>query len=322
MTYSDVLKLIKDVMIDVEAELRTSFPSRLDVVNELILTIVQNGGKRIRPAFVALTAQICGYSGPLTAKVGAIMEMVHTASLLHDDVIDEAVQRRGRPSSNVIYGNPVTVLSGDYLYTTAFLNLVKLTDIAFARIVMSAVGAMSEGELLQLQKVGDTSLTMDEYLSIIYGKTAALFSAACECGALLGDSHKQDVMHKYGRNVGYAFQMQDDMLDYFGSEDVIGKKPGTDLAEKKVTLPMLLLLEKASTADKNEIIHIFNSELCAKDKLERLLVYLDKYQIRSAASDIIKGYVNEAQNILESFENTIYKQALVSLTASLNERES
>jgi octaprenyl-diphosphate synthase len=265
---------------------------------------------------------MCGYTGALAGKVGAVIEMVHTASLLHDDVIDEATQRRGQASANTIYGNAATVLSGDYLYTSAFLMLVELTDIDFSRVVMQAVGAMSEGELLQLQKTGNIALSMDDYLTIIYGKTAALFSASCQCGALLGNKSMQERMIDYGRSVGYAFQMQDDVLDYFGDEKVTGKRPGTDLSEKKVTIPMLLLFQEASAEDGELAKALFLSDSPLEERLAGLLALFDKYKIHDKSSLIVKSHIDKALGILDLFDASLYRDALVILTESLNNRES
>ena len=179
MQKEKVFSMMKEPLAEIEKALYTSFSSNLDVVNELVHTFIGSGGKRIRPIFHVLTSNMCGYFGDYITQIGVILEYVHTSSLLHDDVIDGAVVRRGRPSANALYGNNITVLSGDYLYTSAFLSIVNLPGKDYAHVLTKAVAAMSEGEILQMQKTGDLNLSMDMYKKIIDGKTAALFSAAC-----------------------------------------------------------------------------------------------------------------------------------------------
>jgi octaprenyl-diphosphate synthase len=324
MDFSKIFELAGGELEKVEKELYSSLTSELPAVNELVMGTVKSGGKRIRPLVLILSAGMCGYSGDLIPKLGVALEYIHTSSLLHDDVIDEAMTRRGKPSAKAIYGNNITVLSGDYLYANAFHNLAKLEERDFAVIISAAVASMSEGEIFQLQNMGNISLTMNDYLKVIYGKTSALFAAACECGGILGNvgAAGRKSLYDYGCNVGYAFQMQDDVLDYFGVESVIGKKPGTDLGEKKVTLPMMLLLQEAGVAEKAEIEKIFLSDDEPEARLALLLTIFDTYRIAEKAKNKVQEYIDTAVSMLAGFPESQYKDSLIFLTSGLNKRNS
>jgi octaprenyl-diphosphate synthase len=266
---------------------------------------------------------MCGYSGDkkLLALVGVVLEYIHTASLLHDDVIDNTSVRRGQASANAIYGNAVSVLSGDYLYASAFANIIDMPGKELGMALTKATVSMSEGEICQLLKTGDMTLSMEEYLHIIYCKTGALFSAACRCGAILGKGDA-DLLTEYGKAVGYAFQMQDDYLDYFGREEETGKRPGTDLGEKKMTLPMILLSAELPAEEKTAVEKLFLSDEALPEKLQNLLSYFDKYNIREKCKMMVQGHIDKALEILSNYEDSPYKQALVALTKELNSRDS
>lgn len=317
-----ITQLLAEPLAQVELDLHSSFSSNIDVVNELVRGFIRGGGKRIRPLFHILSANMCGYFGECNQRIAVILEYVHTSSLLHDDVIDGAAVRRGKPSANATYGNNITVLSGDYLYTSAFLNIINLPCKDYATVLTKAVASMSEGEILQLQKMGDLSLTMQEYKQIIYGKTAALFAAACECGAISGSQAPDMCKHlqEYGAHVGYAFQMKDDLLDYFGTEAVIGKKPGTDMLEQKVTLPVIMLLKEQASAEREAFCRMFAADIAPADKFQQILAAFERYNIHEKASEIVKSHVNAAIEHLQHFSDSPYKQAMLELTEELNYR--
>lgn len=321
LNYKSIFTLIEEPMDKIENALMSYINSDIPKLKDIVEGIVASGGKRVRPMMLVLSAGMCGYFGELTTPIGAIIEHVHTASLLHDDVIDEAVIRRNRPSANSVHGNAVTILAGDYLYTNAFLNMIMLDRPDIAKTLTFAVSKMSEGEIFQLVKTGDTSITMDEYKRIIYGKTGALFTAATECGALLGSPEKVGLMTEYGKNVGYAFQMQDDMLDYFGTESIIGKKPGTDLHEKKVTLPVILLLNAADSKEREAITGLFLSNGEISTRLAEIRKYFDKYNIIDKSTKIIQEHTDIAMNILNQFPVTDYREAMKNLTNELSKRK-
>jgi octaprenyl-diphosphate synthase len=327
MTIMDVYSIAESGLKDIEEEICCSRCSTLSYVNEIVNDIFKSGGKRIRSLLLLLTAGLSGYTGSRTKALGAIIEQVHTASLMHDDVIDCAATRRGAPSANSLHGNQIAVLAGDCLYTSAFLSLLQKYDTPFVTLIVEAVNKMSEAEVLQLKKSADPQTSMQDYMDIIFGKTAALFSATCACGSLIAhpyDEKNKNLLFSFGSNVGYAFQLQDDLMDYFGNMEVLGKKPGTDLTEKKVTLPIILLLEYSlkDTEDHNAIKKLFLAEADNDKKLKTILSFLEKYNVRSKAETIIDSYIHKAQKILTEFEDSEYRDALIYLVNSLKKSQT
>jgi octaprenyl-diphosphate synthase len=319
MTVADVYSLAEAGLKGIEEEIEASRCSDLLYINELVSDLFKSGGKRIRSLLLLLTAGLLGYSGSRTRAAGAIIEQVHTASLMHDDVVDGAFTRRGVASTNSVYGNQIAVLAGDCLYTHAFLNLLKKYDTSIVSMIVTAVNRMSQAEIIQMKKTSDLRITMREYLDIIFGKTAALFSATCACGALIAEPENDstDLLYSLGSNIGYAFQLQDDLMDYFGDIEVLGKEPGTDLYEKKVTLPMILLLKASANnpEDRSLIEKLFLSDNA--EKLKELLNWFGKYNIRPQAETIIKNYISKAHEILGRFDASEYRDALAYLINSL-----
>jgi octaprenyl-diphosphate synthase len=320
MTVADVYSLTEAGLKDIEEEIEASRCSDLRYINELVSDLFKSGGKRIRSLLLLLITGLLGYTGSRTRAVGAIIEQVHTASLMHDDVVDSASTRRGIASTNSVYGNQIAVLAGDCLYTHAFLNLLKNYDTSVVSMIVAAANLMSQAEIMQMRRSSDLNITMREYLDIIFGKTAALFSATCACGALIAEpenDNRRDLLYSLGSNIGYAFQLQDDLMDYFGNIEVLGKVAGTDLSEKKVTLPMILLLKASENnpSDRYAIEKLFLSDNA--EKLNELLDWFGRYHIRPQAETIIKNYINKAHEILIRFDASEYRDALAYLINSL-----
>ena len=239
----------------VEQYMGEQFGSASQLVALLGDHVLGSGGKRIRPALVLLAAELCGYSGPRRIHVAAAIELMHTASLLHDDVVDFSELRRGRPSANALWGNRRSVLAGDFLYARASTIITEdgNTDILWEFV--NAIRSMSEGELLQLQRSFDAEITEAHYFSVIESKSAVLLSASCACGSILGGVTKaeQRKLTEFGRELGIAFQLRDDALDYESGEEVLGKRQYADLLEGKVTLPLLLTLKRCAPAEHEAI---------------------------------------------------------------------
>ncbi|MDR2400723.1 MAG: polyprenyl synthetase family protein [Deferribacteraceae bacterium] len=327
MTVADIYSLAEEGLKEIEEEIACSSCSGLSYINNIADSIFKSGGKRIRSLLLLLAAGLSGYTGRRTKALGAIIEQVHTASLMHDDVVDNAATRRGVPSSNTLYGNRVSVLTGDCLYTSAFLKLLKKYPTPIVSLIVTTVNQMSEAEVLQLQKTSDLNITGQEYMQIVFGKTAALFSATCASGSLLAnpaDMRRKNLLYSFGTNVGCAFQLQDDLMDYLGNAKVLGKQPGTDMTEKKVTLPLILLLENSLKypKDYNAIKKLFLSGGDKSEKLGRLLLWLEKYGIRPKAEAIVNSYIKKAQKILLRFESSAYRDALTYLTGSLKQSQT
>jgi octaprenyl-diphosphate synthase len=223
--------------------------------------VLGSGGKRLRPALLLLCAELCGYTGPRRIQVGAAVELLHTATLLHDDVVDAGELRRGRPSANALWGNRRAVLAGDFLYARASSMIVEDGDLDILWIFADTIRRMAEGELLQLERSFDPSVTESHYFAVIERKSAVLLAAACEAGAILGGVTRGERrrLGEFGRELGLAFQLRDDALDYEAGEASLGKRPQTDLREGKVTLPLLLALKRCTPAERDAVARVLKT---------------------------------------------------------------
>jgi len=232
--------------------IESSLHSRVPLVAEIAAYLVQAGGKRLRPLLVLLAARSCGDSSPHPVKLAVAIEFLHTAMLLHDDVVDESTLRRGRRTANAEWGNAASVLVGDFLHSRAFELMVELGNIDVMALISKATNGIAEGEVQQLTLLKNTSTSEADYLEVIYRKTALLFEVSAESGAVLGGASASEAAayREYGRHLGLAFQLMDDWLDYEGSAQDLGKNTGDDLAEGKVTLPIILALQAAGASDR------------------------------------------------------------------------
>ena len=244
-------------MQSVDRVLRTSLASDVALIRQVAEYIIAGGGKRLRPAVLLLASGACGYRGDAHHTLAAVIEMIHTATLLHDDVVDESSLRRGHATANAEFGNAAAVLVGDFLYSRAFQLMVGVERMPVLAIMADATNVIAEGEVMQLMHAGDAALTETAYFEVIRRKTAKLFEAAGRIGAVLGgaDSHREDALAQYGLHLGTAFQIMDDVLDYSGDAAAIGKNLGDDLAEGKMTLPLIRALAVGDAADAQVIRH-------------------------------------------------------------------
>src|SRR5262245_7488677 len=239
----------------VEQAMREQLASASPFVGALGDHVLGSGGKRIRPALLLLAADLCGYTGPRRIQVAAAVELLHTATLLHDDVVDLSPLRRGKPSANALWGNRRAVLGGDFLYARASSMIVEDGDLEILYIFANTIRSMAEGELLQLERSFDPSVTETHYYAVIERKSAVLLSAACEAGSILGGVTRAERrrLSEFGRELGLAFQLRDDALDYEDREADLGKRPYDDLREGKVTLPLLLALKRCSASERDAV---------------------------------------------------------------------
>jgi octaprenyl-diphosphate synthase len=242
-------------MRQVDVVIRARLASQVALINQISTYIVSAGGKRIRPRLVLLFAQALGFDGPERHELAATVEFIHTATLLHDDVVDESSLRRGRATSNAIFGNAASVLVGDFLYSRAFQMMVAVNRVRVLEVLADATNVIAEGEVLQLMNMHDPDLSVEEYLRVIRFKTAKLFEASARLGAVLAGAGAalEDACAGYGRALGTAFQLVDDLLDYEGNSDELGKNVGDDLREGKPTLPLLVAMQRA-TPDERQLI--------------------------------------------------------------------
>ena len=247
-TLDDLKALVATDMQRVNQVISDNLASHVVLINQLSQHIILSGGKRLRPMLVLLTAKSCDYSGEDDALLAAVIEFIHTATLLHDDVVDDSEMRRGQETASNIWGNEAAVLVGDYLYSRAFQMMVRAKSMHIMELLSNATNTIAQGEVLQLLNVNDPDTSEDRYHEVIYGKTACLFEAATRIGAILGNSDAQteDAMAGFGKHLGTAFQLIDDALDYSANSEELGKNVGDDLAEGKPTLPLIYAMQQGS----------------------------------------------------------------------------
>ncbi len=255
INFDDIAELAADDRRAVDELIATSLESDVALVSQVSQYIVMSGGKRLRPLVVLLAARALGYEGDQHVRAAAIIEFIHTATLLHDDVVDSSSRRRGKDSANTVFGNQASVLVGDFLYSRAFQMMVDINDMHIMRILADATNTIAAGEVMQLMNVHDPETTEDDYRQVIYRKTARLFEAGSQIAAVLcgQDSAIESSMADYGRHLGTAFQLVDDALDYDASPQELGKNIGDDLAEGKATLPLIYAMQNCSDGERTII---------------------------------------------------------------------
>ena len=259
--FGTALARIEEPLELVERTMREQFGSASEVVGALGEHVLSSGGKRIRPALLLIASDLCGYTGPRRIHMAAAVELLHTATLLHDDVVDLSELRRGQPSANALWGNRRAVLGGDFFYARSSSMIVEDGDLEILWIFANTIRRMAEGELLQLERSFDPSVTEAHYFSVIERKSAVLLSAATEAGAILGGVTRTErrELAEFGRELGLAFQLRDDALDYEDRESDLGKRPYDDLREGKVTLPLLLALKRCRPAERDAIASVLKT---------------------------------------------------------------
>ncbi|MBF0537419.1 MAG: polyprenyl synthetase family protein [Nitrospirae bacterium] len=302
----------------VEKELHDVFSSDVALIPAIGRHILNSGGKRLRPLYLILSAELAGYTGKGRAVFGSIIEAIHNASLLHDDIVDGAEVRRGKPTSHSLWGNEVVVLVGDFLYANSLRLAVEQQNLAIMHTISDAVTRMTEGEILQLQKIADPSVTEQEYLKIISSKTGVLISAACRIGALLGNVSQERVeaLSRFGLKTGIVFQMFDDILDYKADEERLGKILGKDLNEGKITLPLIYLLDCAQPQEREQVTQIIKSTEDASphemtSNLAEILGLFKRYGVIEKTMQKAIDIANEAKGELSVFDDCPQKDALI-----------
>ena len=311
--------LVSLLQPDLEACNRT-IVSRMDspvtLIPQLAAHIVAAGGKRLRPLLTLAAARMCGYQGERHVKLAACVEFIHTATLLHDDVVDESLLRRGLASANAVFGNQASVLVGDFLFARAFQLMVEDGSLPVLAILSRAAATIAEGEVLQLVTQNDLSTSEARYLDVIKGKTAALFSAACEVGAVIADHPKseQEALSSYGLNLGIAFQLIDDALDYSAKQEALGKKIGDDFREGKITLPVLVAYQVGDAADRDFWHRTIEATEQNEADLDRALHLMQRCGAIRATLDRARGYAAAAKTALAPFPDSTLRRALLEVT--------
>ena len=323
-TLQDILKEYKSDMERMETRIHESLGTDVALIQQVSKYILGAGGKRFRPLLHLLSARISGYRGHDAEYVlGSVVEFIHTASLLHDDVIDEAKVRRGRSSANSIWGNQASILVGDYLYSKALFHGVRLRDQRVMDVLSETTTAMSEGEVLQLTQIQNPDVTEADYFRIVECKTGVLITAACRLGAVISKAplSQEDALAAYGRKLGLAFQVTDDTLDYAADQQQFGKVPGKDLAEGKVTLPLIYLLREAEPAEQDALRSILNADVMTDDDLAYTLKLMDKHGSVDEALRYAQTLSDEAKASLAVFPDSPHRQALAALADYVVQRE-
>ena len=291
--------------------------SSVPLIPELAGHLIKSGGKRLRPMLTLAAAQITGYGGRAHVHLATAVEFIHTATLLHDDVIDESVLRRGQTAAHMIWGNAPSVLVGDFLFARAFELMVEADSLRVLKILAHASAVISEGEVMQLSTVRDLAISQETYLKIVSAKTAALFAAAAESGAVLarGEAAKEQALHEYGHNLGIAFQLVDDALDYSGREAMMGKAVGDDFREGKLTLPVIFAFAKAKdSADETAFWRRTMAERHQSElDLTHAIHLIDKHQAIGATLARAQHFADEACKSLEIFPESAMRRALIEL---------
>lgn len=311
-TMADVWEAYREELEGVEAQVRKNLDSSVALVNTVAAHILSSGGKRIRPLFVSLCARLCGYAGRDHLLLGSLVEFIHTATLLHDDVVDDADVRRGRQAARKVWGNQISILVGDYLYSRAICQIVEFRNQAINETLSEACRKMAEGEVLQLYYNGNPLMPEPEYLRIIEHKTAGLIAAACKIGAIAGGAvdDQQDALFRFGQRLGIAFQLADDTLDYAANGDRLGKTLGQDLRQGKATLPLLHLLQHCSDHDREMIKDRMETRTLSEEDLHRILNLMQEFGSIAYSMDRARAFVAAAKRDLDVFEDGTPKRAL------------
>jgi octaprenyl-diphosphate synthase len=308
-----LLTLVEADMGRVNAIILDKARSDIDLIPELARHLIDSGGKRLRPMLTIAAARLCGYNGEGHVKLAASVEFMHTATLLHDDVVDESELRRGKTTARLLWGNEASVLVGDFLLGQAFKMMVEVESLGALRVLSNAAVVIAEGEVFQLSIAKNTATTEDEYLTVINGKTAALFAAAAEVGGIIAErpAAEQAALRSYGENLGLAFQLVDDALDYSGEQAKLGKSVGDDFREGKITLPVVLAFRRGNDEERAFWQRTLEAGDMQDGDLERAIGYMTKY---GALEDTIKRanhYGAMASDALAIFPQSEAKAALL-----------
>lgn len=319
---ASALSLIADDMREVDAVIALRLESAVPLVGQVARYIISSGGKRLRPALLLLGAGALGYGGGERFVLAAVVEFIHTATLLHDDVVDGSTLRRGRATANERFGNPASVLVGDFLYSRAFQMMVDCNDMRVMQILANATNVIAEGEVLQLMNMHNASLTEADYLRVIRSKTARLFEASCQLAAVLAraDAQTESALAEYGQALGTAFQVIDDVLDYEGDVAETGKNLGDDLREGKATLPLIAAMQRGSAAQR-ELVRtaIENGSV---GELERVIAIVRDTGSLQVAREAAQAEARRAITAASQLPDNVYTRGLLGLASQLLARRS
>ena len=322
-SYSELKNSVEDKLVLVEERIKTQLKSKVELVEEMTAYHLNTGGKRLRALLTLGSAKLCGYlKGGRDINLAACIELIHAATLMHDDVIDNGEIRRGKKTLNFVWGNQSSILVGDYLLSRCFEMMVEDGNLEILRLLSSTSAQIAQGEILQLQHKGEIDMLEETYFKIILAKTGKLFAAATKVGAILGNKNNKikDALEFYGKNLGLTFQIADDSLDYNSELNLFGKKIGNDFYEGKITLPIILLYQKANDAEKIKIKEFFTKKNRDEKNFKVILELIKKYNIISQCYKKAEHFIDLASNSLSIFDNSEEKRILEKLTSFSLER--
>lgn len=310
------LNIIGDDLKRVEEQFRKDLESDVPLIRKVGEYVLSSGGKRVRPALLLLAARLCEYQGDKAVPLASVIEFIHTATLLHDDVVDSATLRRGIASANTLWGNEASVLVGDFLFSKSFSLMVTVGSLDILRVLSAATTIIAEGEVMQLLCTGELELTEECYIDVVRSKTAILMSAACEAGAILGNAsqEKQRYLADFGMDLGIAFQLMDDTLDYIATEEDFGKSIGHDLEEGKITLPLIHTLRQCSEEERNLISAVIEKDEMSLDDFRDVSNLVKRYGGIDYTVAAARRYIAGCTAHLADFDQGLIKDALLELS--------
>ncbi len=323
MTPQEISKLIAADLEQVEHQLSGYCKSEIHLIEKVGRDIQSSGGKRIRPALLLLSSQMCGYTGSVCHRLGAVVELIHAATLVHDDIVDDSKVRRGRSSVNARWGNEISVLIGDWLYMTSFTIALGERHFKILDILADVTRKMVEGELMQLGFNGSFDITEEQHLDISIRKTACLFAACSQIGGILGGVSEDQIelLRLFGLKVGIAFQMVDDVLDFTATETTLGKPVGSDLKEGKLTLPLIYLMRNGQPRHREMVKTVLQENGFRTVKKEAILQLVQQYCTLDRVMDQARNYVQQAQQHLSTFPPGLAREALVAVSDYIVSRD-
>ncbi len=307
--------LLQNEMKRVEAQFKQDLSSEVPLIPKVGEYVLASGGKRIRPLLVLLCSRLAGYSGDAHIGLASVVEFIHTATLLHDDVVDGAVLRRGNASANSVWGNEASVLVGDFLFAKSFALMVRGGNLRILQVLSDTTTMMAEGEVLQLISTCDLDLDEDRYITVVKNKTAILIAGACQCGGILGgvSEQQENALNVFGMKLGIAFQFMDDALDYIAEQSEFGKTRGRDLAEGKMTLPLIHALKKCDPSEKDRIGLIIESDELSEAEIDWVVSFINAYGGIEYTRRRAQELVESAKDLLKVFPDNEDKEALFEL---------
>jgi len=317
-SYFQLRDSVEEKLVLTEEKIKSKLASDVELVQKMTDYHIETGGKRLRALLTLGAAKLCGYSkGSRDINLAACVELIHSATLMHDDVIDEGIMRRGKATLNKVWDNQSSVLIGDYLLSRCFEMMVEDGNLEVLKLLSSTSSKIAQGEVLQLQHKGEVDMLEETYLKIISAKTAELFAAATKVGAILSnvDLKEKKALEFYGRNLGLTFQIADDTLDYNSELKLFGKKIGQDFFEGKITLPIILLFQKLNPLEKKLLKEIFNKELRIEEDFYKIISLIKKYKVIEECYQKAQHYINLASNSLTVFKDSKEKEIFKNLTS-------